>query len=357
MPKSTEEIYKDLLAQGKGYQQQADSLLEQINNRPAFSYNAETDPMYQSVKNQYVHQGQRAMQDTMGQAAGLTGGYGSSYAQAAGNQAYNEYLTKLNEQIPVLAQQARQAYDAEGDALRDRYNLALNAANNAYNQGRDALGDVRYEEERDYNRQQTQASDARNYATYLLGLGIMPSNEQLSAAGISPQEAASIRNYYLQQQYAAGGTGGAGGSGSSGGRSGGSGGGRSGSGRSGGGGTGSSSGGTETQGTSGGEASRSLLPGGGFLGINDILNNGLNAVYDAIGAPRNSVPQNDLVDIARLYATKGGDAALAELRRRYGNGYDLDTAWAWISNNWKRYGPSGQLAGYSRGERSFDFTT
>jgi hypothetical protein len=69
------------------------------------------------------------------------------------------------------------------------------------------------------------------------------------------------------------------------------------------------------------------------------------------------VPQNDLVDIARLYATKGGDAALAELRRRYGNGYDLDTAWAWISNNWKRFGPSGQLAGYSRGERSFDFTT
>ena len=127
MPKSTEEIYKDLLAQGQGYQQQADSLLEQINNRPAFSYNAETDPMFQSVKNQYVHQGQRAMQDTMGQAAGLTGGYGSSYAQAVGNQAYNEYLTQLNAQIPVLAQQARAAYDAEGQDLRDRYALALNA--------------------------------------------------------------------------------------------------------------------------------------------------------------------------------------------------------------------------------------
>ena len=345
MPKSTEEIYKDLLAQGKGYQQQADSLLEQINNRPAFAYNAETDPMYQTVKNQYVHQGQRAMQDTMGKAAGLTGGYGSSYAQAVGNQAYNEYLTNLNAQIPVLAQQARQAYDAEGDALRDRYNLALNAANNAYNQGRDALGDVRYEEERDYNRQQTQASDAKNYATYLLGLGIMPSSEQLAAAGISPQEAASIRNYYLQQQYAAGGTGGAGGSGRD----------RS---------TNPKSPKTPKQPADDGEQytpigapSRSLLPGGGLLGINDILNNGLNAVYDAFGAPRNSVPQNDLINIARLYATKGGDAALAELRRRYGKGYDLDTAWAWISNNWKRFGPSGQLAGYSRGERSFDFTT
>lgn len=225
MPKSTEELYQELLAQGQQYQQQAKDLLTQYDNRPAFSYNADTDPIFQSYKDQYVHQGQRAMEDTMGQAAGLTGGYGSSYSQSVGNQAYNEYLTKLNAQIPVLAQQARQAYDAEGDRLLDRYNLALNAANTAYGQGRDALGDLRYEQEtaynreRDaladqryqdelnYNRQQSEMNSARDYATYLLGMGIMPSAEQLAAAGMTPQEAAAIQAYYRNQMALAAGGG------------------------------------------------------------------------------------------------------------------------------------------------------
>lgn len=238
MPKSTEELYQELLAQGQQYQQQANDLLTQYDSRPAFSYNADTDPIFKSYKDQYVHQGQRAMEDTMGQAAGLTGGYGSSYAQSVGNQAYNEYLTKLNAQIPVLAQQARQAYDAEGDRLLDRYNLALNAANTAYGQGRDALGDLRYEQEtaynreRDaladqryqdelnYNRQQSELNSARDYATYLLGMGIMPSAEQLAAAGMTPQEAAAIQAYYRNQMaLAASGGSGSGSRGSSGGRS------------------------------------------------------------------------------------------------------------------------------------------
>ena len=227
MPKSTEELYQELLAQGQQYQNQANDLLTQYDNRPAFSYNADTDPIFQSYKDQYVHQGQRAMEDTMGQAAGLTGGYGSSYSQSVGNQAYNEYLTKLNAQIPVLAQQARQAYDAEGQRMLDRYNLALNAANTAYGQGRDALGDLRYEQEwnynreRDaladqryqdelnYNRQQSELNSARDYATYLLGMGIMPSAQQLAAAGMTPQEAAAIQAYYRNQlALAAGGGGG-----------------------------------------------------------------------------------------------------------------------------------------------------
>jgi hypothetical protein len=219
MPKTTEELYQELLAQGQQYQQQANDLLTQYDNRPAFSYNADTDPIYQSVRDQYVHQGQRAMEDTMGQAAGLTGGYGSSYSQSVGNQAYNEYLTKLNAQIPVLAQQARQAYDAEGQRMLDRYNLALNAANTAYGQSRDALGDLRYEDELNYNRQQSELNSARDYPTYLLGMGIMPSAEQLAAAGMTPQEAAAIQAYYRNQMaLAAGGGSGSGSRSSSGSR-------------------------------------------------------------------------------------------------------------------------------------------
>ena len=331
------------------WQGQMASLMGQINDRKPFEFDLDKDGLYQQLKDQYTRLGQQAMKDTMGQAAGLTGGYSSSYAQNVGQQAYDDHLTKLNAAVPDLYAQARSAYDAEGADLFNR----LNAAQGMYGLQRQAELDAQDQDYREWQMQMAELerqdnldkasrSEARDYALMMLQMGLTPSADQLAAAGISAQDAAGIRNYYLQQQYAAGGTGG------------------SGSDR----GTNPKTPKTPKQPADDGEQytpigafSRSLLPGGGLLGINDILNNGLNAVYDAFGAPRNSVPQNDLINIARLYATKGGDAALAELRRRYGSGYDLDTAWAWISNNWKRFGPSGQLAGYSRGERSFDFTT
>ena len=222
MPKTTQELYEELLAKGDAAQQQANDLLAQYDARGPFSYNAATDPLFQSVKDQYVHQGQRAMQDTMGQAAGLTGGYGSSYSQSVGNQAYNEYLTKLNEQIPALAQQARTAYDNEGQRMLDRYNLALNAANTAYGQGRDALGDLRYEQEwaqqqKEYADQQAyqqwqmnraNQSDARDYAMMLIQMGRVPDAATLQAAGLSAGDAKFMAQYYAAQLAGTGSTGG-----------------------------------------------------------------------------------------------------------------------------------------------------
>ena len=229
MPKTTEELYQELLAKGNEAQQQANDILTAYDNRGQFSYDAMKDPMYLAAKDQYTRMGQKAMKDTMGQAAGLTGGYGNTYAQNVGNQAYDDYMTKLSSVGAEYASQARAAWDAEGQRMLDRYGLALNAANNYYNQGRDALGDQRYQDELayarerdaisdqryqnelDYSRQQQAQSDARSYATYLLGMGIMPNAEQLAAAGMTQQEANGIRNYYLNQQYAAGGGSGGGG--------------------------------------------------------------------------------------------------------------------------------------------------
>ena len=67
---------------GNHWYRTAQDLAEKLINRPAFSYDPQTDPFYQGAKSQYLRQGSRAMADTMGRAAGLTGGYGSSYAQA-----------------------------------------------------------------------------------------------------------------------------------------------------------------------------------------------------------------------------------------------------------------------------------
>lgn len=210
---------------------QVNDLYDQISNRAPFSYDAMKDPMYLAAKDQFTRLGQQAMTDTMGQAAGLTGGYGSTYAQNVGNQAYDDYMTQLSSVGAEYAQQARAAYDKDLDDLYDRYNLAAGMEAKEYDRGRDALGDARYEnelayarerdaisdqryqDELNYSRQQQTLSDARSYVTYLLGMGIMPSAEQLATAGMTQDEANGIKNYYLKQQAAAGaGSGGGGGS-------------------------------------------------------------------------------------------------------------------------------------------------
>ena len=66
-----------------------DALYDQIANRKAFSYELGADPMYRQYREQYQSAGRLAMENTMCAAAALTGGYGSSYSQQAGQQSYN----------------------------------------------------------------------------------------------------------------------------------------------------------------------------------------------------------------------------------------------------------------------------
>ena len=122
-----------------------DALYDQIANRKAFSYDLGTDPVYRQYREQYQSAGRTAMEDTMGRAAALTGGYGSSYAQNAGQQAYHAYLQKLNEAVPELYGQARAQYESETAALYDRYALLQSREQSDYEKYRDRIADY-YEE-------------------------------------------------------------------------------------------------------------------------------------------------------------------------------------------------------------------
>ncbi len=124
-----------------GYRAQMDEILGQLADREGFSYNPEEDQLYKNYRDQYLRLGNRAMQDTMAQAAGLTGGYGNSYATGAGQQAYQDYLSKLNEQMPNLYQLAYNRYKDQGDDLYNRLN-ALHALDTTdYSRYRDTVGD------------------------------------------------------------------------------------------------------------------------------------------------------------------------------------------------------------------------
>ena len=129
------------------YKGQLDSIYNQIMNRPSFSYDLSSDPMWQQYKSQYTALGKQAMTDTMGAAAGLTGGYGSTYSQNAGQQAYNSYLTQLNEMIPELYGMALNKYQLEGDQLNTAFNAANTLYGNEYGEYRDKVSDYNTDRE------------------------------------------------------------------------------------------------------------------------------------------------------------------------------------------------------------------
>ena len=155
------------------WQDQINGIIDRILNREQFSYDVNSDALYQQYADQYTRLGKIAMQDTMGQAAAMTGGYGNSYAAAVGNQAYQNYLAQLNDKVPELYKLALDKYNMDGQEMYNQYGL-LNAQEqqdygryqDSYNKWlaeRDyATGRYDTESDRDYNRYNTDRSFAYN---------------------------------------------------------------------------------------------------------------------------------------------------------------------------------------------------
>lgn len=201
---------------------QATEIYDKIMNRGEFTFDLNKDKLYQQYRDLYAQMGRSAMEDTMGQGAALTGGYGSTYSQNAGQQAYNAYLQKLNEVVPELYNAAYNRYNQEGQNLMNLYTMARSNADSAYerdyNQWYNRLQLERSDEDTAYNRQQTEeqkklVQEETDYerkqnawsrlSSLITTTGYQPSDEELAAAGMSANEAAYLRQYYQQQSAAA----------------------------------------------------------------------------------------------------------------------------------------------------------
>ena len=115
------------------WQAMIDEYMNKIMNREEFSYNFNEDALYQQYKDIYTQQGLMAMMDTMGQASAMTGGYGNSFAQTVGQQAYNQQLNQLNNVLPELYQMAFDRYAYEGEQMMNEYGMLLDRENTDYN--------------------------------------------------------------------------------------------------------------------------------------------------------------------------------------------------------------------------------
>ena len=226
------------------YDSRIDDLLDGILNRDKFSYTAADDPLYQQYQQMYNREGDRAMRNTLAEAAASAGGM-NSYAVTAAQQANNYYASQLGDKVPELYQLAYEMYlqdidsqvrdlgllqdmdstqynryrDTMSDWKNDRdfaYNMYRDQMgdyqwnkNFNYNSGRDQIADDRYQQEWDYNVGRDQIADQRyntewdysttqdrknqayNKAMELMSQGVMPDTATLEAAGITAAEASA----------------------------------------------------------------------------------------------------------------------------------------------------------------------
>lgn len=98
----------------------AQKLSNQMMHQKAFSYDPDSDPVYQAYQRKYRTEGARAGENAAAQYMALTGGLANSAAATAGAQANQYYAQQLSDTIPELAKDAYARY-----ADRYQQNLSL----------------------------------------------------------------------------------------------------------------------------------------------------------------------------------------------------------------------------------------
>ena len=204
------------------YGDQLKDYYDQVVDYKPFTYDLNGDALWQQYKDQYTTQGKLAMMDTMGQAAALTGGYGSSYSQSAGQQAYQGYLQQLNDRIPELYQLALDKYNNDYALLKDKFNATGQMRDDEYSRYLDEMGQYNTEVDRarsdadtayergsnawltgeqlrrdDENTAYSKQQD--NYdrlASLISGTGYTPTQAELETAGMSAEQATAYAKVY-----------------------------------------------------------------------------------------------------------------------------------------------------------------
>ena len=85
------------------YRPESDKLYNQLKN---FNYNPEDDVSYKAYEKMYTRLGKQATNQALSSATKLSGGRNNSWATAAAAQAGQEYMGRITDMIPQLAEQA-----------------------------------------------------------------------------------------------------------------------------------------------------------------------------------------------------------------------------------------------------------
>ena len=92
---------------------------------------ASASDLLRAARDGYIRNGRRAMQESEANAAALTGGYANTWAERAGEQAYQDYLSRYAEAFPGLLDYAMEhgTKSAQGVPVQGTANVFAPAGN------------------------------------------------------------------------------------------------------------------------------------------------------------------------------------------------------------------------------------
>ena len=125
--------------------------LDKVTN---WSYDPLQDASYQALARVYGQRGNIAAKNSLADAAALNGGYGTSYAVSAAQQAINQYNQELAAMIPDFENAAYNRASNTLSALRD-------ADDTAYGRFRDTESDKQWKYSQDYSAYRDKVSDSQ----------------------------------------------------------------------------------------------------------------------------------------------------------------------------------------------------
>ncbi len=134
------------------YDNQVEKLLKELTEVRKFSYNPLEDELYKYYKKEYEREGERAMEDILGELATNTGGVASSYAAGVAAQSRNYYNEKLTDKIPMLYEDAFERYLEEIGIKEDTLKMLLDMREDDYNIYKDSVSQYNKNREFEYEK-------------------------------------------------------------------------------------------------------------------------------------------------------------------------------------------------------------
>lgn len=141
------------------YDANIDAYLNKLMSREDFNYDPLQDASYRALAKVYNARGNRAARDTMGDAANLNGGYGSSYSTLAAAQARNVYNQEFAALVPELEANAYDRYRGNYEMDLSTLGALQDVDDTMYGRYRDKISDYQWQSGFDYQKERDAVAD------------------------------------------------------------------------------------------------------------------------------------------------------------------------------------------------------
>lgn len=134
--------YKNRIDSGykSNYSDTLNSLADKYMNNE-FKFNADDSSEYQQYNDKYKREGKVQQENVQGSYSANTGGYTNSYAQAAGQKEYNNFMDELQNKIPSLKNSAYQNWSSQQEDTLNKISTLQGFDNAQYQRYRDKVQD------------------------------------------------------------------------------------------------------------------------------------------------------------------------------------------------------------------------